>query len=81
MDKNNDMTKRGVSDQVKGTMKEAVGKVRGDVGDALDDGSQHLKGRMQQASGKVQKKVGDAEEKLGEDMDERDKKDEEPRNR
>jgi uncharacterized protein YjbJ (UPF0337 family) len=68
MDKNNDMTKRGVADQVKGTVKEAAGKVRGDMGDALDNGSEHLKGRVQEASGNVQKNFGKAERKLDEKM-------------
>jgi uncharacterized protein YjbJ (UPF0337 family) len=68
MNKNNDMTERGVADQVKGTVKEAAGKVRGDVGDALDNGGEHLKGRAQEASGNVQKNFGKAEQKVGDKL-------------
>lgn len=77
MDKNNDMTKRGVADQVKGTVKEAAGKVRGDVGDALDNGSEHVKGRVQEAAGNVQKNVGKAERKVDESTRDRDVEDDE----
>ena len=71
MDKNNDMTKRGVADQVKGTVKEATGKVRGDVGDALDNRSEHLKGRAREAAGNVQKNFGKAEQKVDEKLNKR----------
>jgi uncharacterized protein YjbJ (UPF0337 family) len=71
MDKNNDMADRGLANQVKGTVKETVGKVRGDLGDALDDGEQHVKGRAQEAAGKVQKNFGKAEQKVDEKLNER----------
>ena len=64
------LQREGQKDRVKGTVEETKGKVRGDVGDALDDHSEHLKGRAQEAKGKVQKKVGEAKE----DMSKRDSK-------
>jgi uncharacterized protein YjbJ (UPF0337 family) len=69
MDKNNDLNDRGAGNRIKGTAKEVAGKVRGDVGDALDSGDDHLKGRAKEAEGKVQKNVGKAEQALGEKLD------------
>lgn len=66
MDKNNNMADKGLANEIKGNIKEGVGKVRGDVGDALDNSSEHLKGRAQQAEGNVQKNVGKAEQKIDE---------------
>ena len=68
MDKNNNMGDKGLANEIKGNVKEAVGKVRGDLGDAVDNSSEHLKGRAQQAEGKVQKNVGKAEQKADEHM-------------
>ena len=69
MDKNNNMADKGLANEIKGNVKETVGKVRGDLGDALDNSSEHLKGRAQQAEGNVQKNVGKAEQKIGEKID------------
>jgi uncharacterized protein YjbJ (UPF0337 family) len=40
-----DLNERGLENQVKGTAKEMKGKVRGNLGDATDNSSEHVKGR------------------------------------
>lgn len=62
-----DMAQDGLENQVKGSADELEGKVRGDIGDATDNASEHLKGRAKQMKGKAQKKFGEAEEKLSDD--------------
>ena len=52
---------RGDENELKGTAKEVKGRIRGDLGDALDNPSEHLKGRAEELEGKIQKKVGQAE--------------------
>jgi uncharacterized protein YjbJ (UPF0337 family) len=47
------------SDQVKGSVKDAVGKVQRKVGEATGSTSQQVKGAVKQAEGKGQKAVGD----------------------
>jgi uncharacterized protein YjbJ (UPF0337 family) len=37
------------------------GKIRGDLGDATDNASEHIKGRAEEFKGKVQKNVGKTE--------------------
>lgn len=49
-------------DQVKGTMKEAEGKVQKKVGEVTGDLSQQAKGLGKEALGKAQKNLGDAKE-------------------
>jgi len=56
-----DLNNRGLEDQVKGTAKEVKGKIRGDLGDATDNSSEHIKGRAEEMKGKFQKNVGKAE--------------------
>jgi uncharacterized protein YjbJ (UPF0337 family) len=56
-----DLNDRGVEDQIKGTAKEMKGKIRGDLGDATDNSSEHLKGRAEELKGKVQKNLGKGE--------------------
>ena len=51
-------------DQVKGTIKEAAGKVQESVGRATNSPDQQLKGLGKQVAGNVQKNVGDAKETL-----------------
>jgi uncharacterized protein YjbJ (UPF0337 family) len=68
MDKNNNMADKGLANEIKGNVKETVGKVRGDLGDAVDNTSEHLKGRAQQAEGNIQKNVGKAEQKADEKL-------------
>jgi len=49
-------------DQVKGTVKDAAGKVQRKVGEATGSTSQQVKGAARQVEGKVQKAVGDVRE-------------------
>jgi uncharacterized protein YjbJ (UPF0337 family) len=49
-------------DQVKGTVKEAAGKVQGKLGDMVGNNNQQAKGMVKEVAGKAQKKVGDAKE-------------------
>jgi uncharacterized protein YjbJ (UPF0337 family) len=56
-----DLNERGLENQVKGTAKEMKGKIRGDLGDATDNASEHIKGRAEQVKGKVQKNFGKGE--------------------
>ena len=49
-------------DQVKGTMKEAVGKVQGKVGEIVGNPKQQVKGLAKEIAGKTQRSVGDAKE-------------------
>jgi uncharacterized protein YjbJ (UPF0337 family) len=64
-----DLNDRGLENQVKGTAKEMKGQVRGDLGDATDDTSEHVKGRADELEGKIQKNFGKAERKLDPDND------------
>lgn len=57
-----EIRREGQEQQAKGSVEELKGKVRGGVGDALDNREQHVKGRAQEAKGKVQRKVGEAME-------------------
>ena len=56
-----DLEQRGLENQVKGTAKEMEGQVRGDLGDATDNTSEHIKGRKEQLEGKIQKNFGKTE--------------------
>ena len=58
-----DLNERGLENQVKGTAKEVKGRVRGDLGDATDNTSQHIKGRAEELEGKIQKNFGKGERK------------------
>lgn len=49
-------------DQVKGSTKEAVGKVQEKIGQAVGSDSQQVKGLEKQVEGKVQKSYGDVKE-------------------
>ena len=59
---NRDLHNKGTENRVEGTVDELKGKVRGDVGDATDNHSEHLKGRAEEFKGKVQRKVGEAQQ-------------------
>ena len=50
------------SDQVKGALKDAAGKVQLKTGEVVGSREQQVKGMVKQAEGKTQKKVGDAKE-------------------
>jgi uncharacterized protein YjbJ (UPF0337 family) len=62
-----DLNERGIDNQVKGTAKEMKGKIRGDLGDATDNTSEHIKGRAEELEGKMQKNFGKAERKADPD--------------
>jgi uncharacterized protein YjbJ (UPF0337 family) len=64
-----DLKRRGIENEFEGTMKEFGGKIRGGLGDALDDRDEHLKGKADELEGKVQKNFGKAERKLDEKLD------------
>ncbi len=57
------------TDQVKGALKEAAGKVQTKTGELIDSPEQQAKGLVNQAEGKTQKKVGDAKEVLKDTVD------------
>jgi uncharacterized protein YjbJ (UPF0337 family) len=67
MDRNKDLNTRGVENEIKGSAKEMKGHLRGDLGDATDNTSEHIKGRAEQAKGKFQKDFGKAERRLDPD--------------
>ena len=58
-----DLKRDGLENQAKGTAKEMKGQMRGDLGDATDNTSEHIKGRAEELEGKVQKNFGKAERK------------------
>ena len=62
-----DLNERGLKNQVKGTAKEIKGRIRGDLGDATDNSSEHIKGRAEELEGKFQKNVGKGERKADPD--------------
>jgi uncharacterized protein YjbJ (UPF0337 family) len=62
-----DLNERGLENQVKGTAKEMKGQIRGDLGDATDNASEHIKGRAEELKGKTQKNFGKAERDLDPD--------------
>lgn len=61
-----DLEQRGLENQVKGTAKEMEGQIRGDIGDATDNASEHIKGRAKEAAGKIQKNLGKTERNIDE---------------
>jgi uncharacterized protein YjbJ (UPF0337 family) len=56
-----DLNEKGAENQIKGTAKEMKGRIRGDLGDATDNASEHIKGRAEELEGKVQKNFGKGE--------------------
>jgi len=52
------------SDQVKGVVKKAVGKIQRKTGQAVGSPSQEVKGATKQAEGTAQKAVGDVKQDL-----------------
>jgi uncharacterized protein YjbJ (UPF0337 family) len=63
-----DLNQRGLENQVKGTAKEMEGQIRGDLGDATDNSSEHIKGRAKEAEGKIQKNFGKTERDVDESV-------------
>lgn len=68
-----DLKNKGAANEAKGATKEAGGKVKGDVGDALDNSSMHAEGRADQVKGNVQKNLGKAEKAVAPDSDKHNK--------
>ncbi|MEO7401175.1 MAG: CsbD family protein [Polaromonas sp.] len=56
-------------DQVKGSVKEVVGKVQSKTGELIGSKEQQAKGLLKEAEGKTQKSVGDAKEVLKDAVD------------
>jgi uncharacterized protein YjbJ (UPF0337 family) len=56
-------------DEIKGTAKDAIGKVKDATGGLTGDTSLQAEGKMDQASGKLQGKYGDIKDQLGEAAD------------
>jgi uncharacterized protein YjbJ (UPF0337 family) len=52
------------SNQVKGAVKEAAGKVQRKAGEVVDSPKHQAKGLAREVEGKVQKNVGDAQERI-----------------
>lgn len=63
-DHEKDLRARGVENQVKGSLKEAEGKIRGAAADAVDDESEQLKAKGKELEGKTQKNFGKLQENL-----------------
>ncbi len=53
--------------QVKGVTNEATGKIKKEVGKAMDDQTLQAKGAARELKGKAQQKMGDAKEALKDD--------------
>ena len=49
-------------DQIKGTIKDAAGKIQRKAGEALGSPKEQVKGTLKQAEGKAQKALGDTKE-------------------
>jgi len=52
------------SDQIKGTIKDAAGKVQRKAGEAVGSPKQQAKGTLKQTEGKAQKALGDTKEAM-----------------
>ena len=52
------------TDQVKGSVKDATGKVQRKIGEAVGSEKQQAKGLKKEVEGKTQKALGDAKETL-----------------
>ena len=52
------------TDQIKGTLKDAAGKVQQKAGELMDSPEQQAKGIAKQVEGTAQKKLGDVKEVL-----------------
>lgn len=65
-----DLHREGTENRVEGAAEELEGKIRGNVGDALDDRDEHVKGRAKEMKGKIKRKIGEAQQ----DVAERDRK-------
>ena len=57
--------KSSTKDKVEGTAKEATGKLKEKVGEAIGDPGIRDRGTTEKAGGKVQRKVGDVKKVVG----------------
>jgi uncharacterized protein YjbJ (UPF0337 family) len=57
------------TDQVKGAVKEAAGKVQSKTGEIIGSREQEVKGAVKQVEGNAQKNLGDAKEDLKDAVD------------
>ncbi|MEO7159308.1 MAG: CsbD family protein [Polaromonas sp.] len=57
------------TDQVKGAVKEAAGKVQSKTGEVIGSPEQEAKGLVKQVEGKAQKNLGNAKEVLKDAVD------------
>jgi uncharacterized protein YjbJ (UPF0337 family) len=57
------------TDQVKGAVKEAAGKVQSKTGEIIGSPEQEVKGAIKQVEGNAQKNLGDAKEDLKDAVD------------
>jgi uncharacterized protein YjbJ (UPF0337 family) len=53
-------------DKIKGTAKEAVGKIKEETGNAIGNPNLRDRGTAEKVAGKVERKVGDIEKVFGE---------------
>jgi uncharacterized protein YjbJ (UPF0337 family) len=56
-----DMDREGLENQVKGTGKQAEGRIRNSVGGLTGDTSEQIRGKAQELKGKAQRRIGEAE--------------------
>jgi len=63
-----DLNERGIENKTEGKVEELKGKIRGDIGDAVDDHDQHIKGRAEELKGKAKQELGDAQRKIDESI-------------
>ena len=61
-----DLNQRGIENKTEGKVEELKGKIRGDLGDAVDDRDEHIKGRAEELKGKAKQELGDAQRKIDE---------------
>jgi uncharacterized protein YjbJ (UPF0337 family) len=57
--------KSSTKDKIEGTTKEATGKLKEKVGEAMDDPGMRDRGTAEKIGGKVQRKVGDVKKAFG----------------
>lgn len=61
-----DLNQRGIENKTEGKVEELKGKIRGDLGDAVDDRDEHIKGRAEELKGKAKQELGDVQRKIDE---------------
>src|SRR5690606_25104244 len=61
-----DLHREGIRNRVEGAAEELEGKVRGSVGDALDNRDEHIKGRAKEMTAKIKRKFGELQHAVAE---------------